>query len=273
MNSPTPAFAAVAPARAADEIARQIRELVASGQIKPGDRLPSERDLAQRLHVSRNTLREALLALEHAGMIEMRKGAAGGAFVLPGDSGAIVTGLKDLYHLGAITPQQLTDARIWLSDVVVRVACQRATEEDFEQFEANVAASAQAQRAGDFGTRQRLNREFHVLLARATRNPIMASMMEALMEVMGEFIGRIGPSDNPFVLPSRRRLLRHLRARDEKAAVAEIVTSLTRLQDKYLALADRQRAQAASTRDATAAALAAPTAKRVRQVPGGSGRR
>ena len=57
----------------------------------------------------------------------MRKGAAGGAFVLPGDSGAIVTGLKDLYHLGAITPQQLTDARIWLSDVVVRVACQRAT--------------------------------------------------------------------------------------------------------------------------------------------------
>mgnify|MGYP001157866112 FL=1 len=173
MNSPTPAFAAVAPARAADEIARQIRELVASGQIKPGDRLPSERDLAQRLHVSRNTLREALRALEHAGMIEMRKGAAGGAFVLPGDSGAIVTGLKDLYHLGAITPQQLTDARIWLSDVVVRVACQRATEEDFEQFEANVAASAQAQRAGDFGTRQRLNREFHVLLARATRNPII----------------------------------------------------------------------------------------------------
>ncbi len=55
--------------------------------------------------------------------------------------------------------------------------------------------------------------------------------------------------------------------------MAEIVTSLTRLQDKYLALADRQRAQAASTRDATAAALAAPTAKRVRQVPGGSGRR
>ena len=52
-----------------------------------------------------------------------------------------------------------------------------------------------------------------MLLARATRNPIMASMMEALMEVMGEFIGRIGPSDNPFVLPSRRRLLRHLRAR------------------------------------------------------------
>lgn len=244
MNTPTLPFAAVAPARAADEIARQIRALVASGQIRPGDRLPAERELAQRLHVSRNTLREALRALEHAGMIEMRKGAAGGAFVLPGDAAAIVTGLRDLYHLGAITPQQLTDARIWISEVVVRVACRRATEDDFAALAANIAAATLAQRAGDFDQRQRLNREFHVLLARATRNPIMAGLMEALMEVMGEFIKRIGPSENRFVLPSRRRLLQHLRDRDEKAAVTEMVTSLTRLQDRYLALAGQQAAGA-----------------------------
>lgn len=241
VNTPTFSFAAVTTTRAGDEIARMIRELVASGQIKPGDRLPSERELAQRLHVSRNTLREALRALEHAGMIEMRKGATGGAFVLPGDSAAIVTGLKDLYHLGAITPEQLTDARIWISEAVVRVACQRADEEDFAALAANIAAATEAQRAGDFETRQRLNREFHVLLARATRNPIMIGLMEALMEVMGEFIKRIGPSDNPFVLPSRRRLLQHLRQREENKAVAEIVTSLTRLQDKYLALAGQQQ--------------------------------
>ena len=268
MNTPTLTFAPVVPARAAHEIARQIRGLVASGQIKPGDRFPPERELAARLHVSRNTLREALRALEHAGMIELRKGAAGGAFVLPGDGAAIVTGLKDLYHLGAITPQQLTDARIWLSDIVVRVACQRATEEDFCDLEANVAAAARAQRAGDFETRQRLNREFHVLLARATRNPIMASMMEAVMEVMGEFIKRIGPNDNPFVLPSRRRMLRHLRQRDEKAAVAEMVTSLTRLQDKYLALASHQQAPAGSERGTLPPPLGcvAPAVKRTRQV-------
>src|SRR5438045_734724 len=124
-------FAAIAPARAVDEIAAQVRDMIATGKLTPGDRLPSERDLSAQLHVSRNTLREALRALEHAGIVEMRKGATGGAFVRSGSSGVIVNGLRDLYHLGAITPKELTEARVWLSEVVVRIACERATDEDF----------------------------------------------------------------------------------------------------------------------------------------------
>ncbi|MFA7556174.1 MAG: GntR family transcriptional regulator [Hydrogenophaga sp.] len=113
-NSTAFDFSAIVPARAADEISAQVREMIASGRLRPGDRLPSERELSARMQVSRNTLREALRALEHAGIIEMRKGATGGAFVRSGSSGAIVNGLRDLYHLGAITPQQLTEARVWL---------------------------------------------------------------------------------------------------------------------------------------------------------------
>ena len=141
-------FSAISPSRAVDEIAAQVREMIATGKIKPGDRLPSERDLSARLGVSRNTLREALRALENAGIVEMRKGATGGAFVLHGSSDVIVGGMRDLYHLGAITPQQFTEARMWLSEVVVRVASERATEEDFAALEANIDASA---KAVDFG--------------------------------------------------------------------------------------------------------------------------
>lgn len=93
-------FAVISPARAVDEISAQVRSMVADGRLKPGDRLPSERELAPRLQVSRNTLREALRTLEHAGLIEMRKGASGGAFVRTGSGGVIITGLSDLYHLG-----------------------------------------------------------------------------------------------------------------------------------------------------------------------------
>ena len=143
--APGPGFVPIAPQRAFEEIAAQIRELVAQGRLKPGDRLPPERELAVRFHVSRNTLREALRALELAGMIELRKGATGGAFVMPGSSGVIVNGLRDLYHLGAITPQHLTEARIWLSEIVVRVACERATDEDLRTLEDNVAAAARAE--------------------------------------------------------------------------------------------------------------------------------
>jgi GntR family transcriptional repressor for pyruvate dehydrogenase complex len=224
-------FSAIAPARAVDEIAAQVREMIASGKLKPGDRLPSERDLSARLHVSRNTLREALRALEHAGIVEMRKGATGGAFVRPGSSGPIVNGLRDLYHLGAITPQQLTEARVWISEIVVRVACERATDDDFAALDANIDASA---KAAAFEERARHNREFHVILARATRNPIMVIVMESLMAVFAHFIAQIGPSDNTFVLPSRRRFMKHLRARDAVAAAAEMTKTLARLQTKYM---------------------------------------
>lgn len=224
-------FAAIAPTRAVDEISAQVREMIATGKLKPGDRLPSERDLSARLKVSRNTLREALRALEHAGIVEMRKGATGGAYVRPGSSGVIVTGMRDLYHLGAITPQELTEARVWLAEVVVRVACERATDADFVALDANIAASAQA---GSFDDRAKLNRDFHVILARVTRNPVMVITMEGIVEVFAQFIAQIGPSDNAFVLPSRRRFMKHLRARDADAAAAELTKALVRLQTKYM---------------------------------------
>ena len=229
-------FEPIAPSRAFEEIAAQIRELVASGRLKPGDRLPAERDLSAKFNVSRNTLREALRALELSGMIELRKGASGGAFVLPGSSGVVVNGLRDLYHLGAIKPEHLTEARVWLSEVVVRVACERLTEQDLLALEENIALATKADKAGNFQQRADLHREFHNLLAAATRNPIIMITMEGVMEVMREFVKAIGPSENPYTLPSRRRLLKHLRARDADAAVAEMNKFLERLQANYMEL-------------------------------------
>lgn len=234
-------FSAIAPTRAVDEISAQVREMIADGRLKPGDRLPSERDLSTRLGVSRNTLREALRALEHAGIVEMRKGATGGAFVRFGSSGVIVSGMRDLYHLGGITPGQLTEARVWLSEVVVRVACERATDEDLAALEANIDAVA---KASEFDERARHNRQFHVILAQATRNPILVITMEGIVEVFAQFIAQIGPSDNSFILPSRRRFMKHLRARDTTAAVAEMTKALARLQTKYMDQWDARSAAA-----------------------------
>ncbi len=153
----------------------------------------------------------------------------------PGSAQVVVGGMRDLYHLGAITPEHLTEARIWLSEMVVRVVCERATEADFAALEANVEAMREADAAGDFDERQRLNREFHLILGRATRNPIVAITMEGMMAVLGQFIAQIGPGSNPFTLPSRGRFLLHLRARDADAAVAEMTQFLQRMQHSYLA--------------------------------------
>src|SRR5512140_64979 len=152
--SPAPAlFRPIRPARAFEEIAAQIRAELAEGRLRVGSRLPSERALSEQFGVSRNTLREALRSLEHAGLIRLQKGAHGGAFISERSGDAIIAGLMDMYHLGAIRPAQLTEARIWLEEIIVREACRRATEQDFEALEANVREAEEATRAGDFALR------------------------------------------------------------------------------------------------------------------------
>ncbi|MFO1218730.1 MAG: FCD domain-containing protein [Burkholderiaceae bacterium] len=220
--------------RAFEAIASQIRAELAAGRLGVGSRLPAERTMAAAFGVSRNTLREALRSLEHAGLLQHYKGARGGAVVTQRSGDAIATGLQDLFDLGAVQPAQLTEARIWLEAVVVREACARATDADLAELRTNVTQTAAAQAAGDFAQRAEKNIEFHRILARITGNPVIVVVMNGVLDVLRHFIDRIGPRANPHVLPSRRRFLAHLEARDADAAVAEMQRSLLKLQREYL---------------------------------------
>ncbi len=228
------AFQAIRSARAFEDIAAQIRAELAAGRLKVGSRLPSERALSERFNVSRNTLREALRSLEHAGLIRLQKGASGGAFISERSGEAVVTGLLDLYHVGAIGPAQLTQARIWVESIIVREACQRATPEDLAELHRNIEQAQAATTAGDFALRAKTNIDFHRILARMTGNPIMVVMMDALLTVLLHFIRSIGERDNPYTLPSRRRFMKHMEEGDVAAAVAEMETMLKRLEKAYL---------------------------------------
>jgi len=227
--------------RAFEEIAAQIRGELARRHLRAGDRLPAERRLAEQFHVSRNTLREALRSLEIAGLVELKKGAAGGAFIREGGGDAAVAGLADLYHLGAIRPQHLTEARIVIGTEVARLACARRTNEDLAALTANVEAAEAATAAGDVERRAEVNYEFHRLLARAARNPVLTVITDALMEMTRHFVDRVGYMPNRYVMPSRRRLLAHLRAKDGEAAAAEMASMLKRLQRFHLAAVGRKR--------------------------------
>lgn len=236
-------LALVNPSRRFEEVAGQLRALISSGRLKTGDRLPTERELATAFGVARNTVREALRALELAGLIELRKGSTGGAFVRAGSSNAVVNGMRDLYFLGAISPAALTEARILLSDSIVRLACARIEDKDIEALEANANAAEAARKRGDYKERQRLNQHFHVLLARVTGNPILIATMEGVMEVMRQFVESTGPFTGA-TDPSRQRLLRHLRDRDPDAAAQEMTSALVKLHRVYLARAKEQGTRA-----------------------------
>lgn len=225
----------ISPQRIYQEVANQLRRSISEGKLRPGDKLPPERNLAQMFGVSRNTMREALRALELSGLLELRLGSTGGAFVLPGSSNAVVNGMRDLYFLGAITPEHLTDARISMSAAVIRMACAHMTDEDMEVLEKNVAQAARVDKTGNFAERTRHHQAFHVLLAQATHNPILIATTEGIMEITRQFVKAIGPTyDQDYTLPSRKRLLQHLRRRDADKAVKEMAQALTKLHEGYM---------------------------------------
>src|SRR6201991_650180 len=135
--------------RMSEAIVEQIRGLIRSEQLKPGDRLPSERDLGERMGVSRVTIREALRVLEAGGLIEIRVGARGGAFVTTPSKSKIGTGLADLISLSSVTAAEVTEARQVFELGIIPIVIERATDEDIEELRALVAQHQSALKKGE----------------------------------------------------------------------------------------------------------------------------
>jgi len=207
--------------RAFEEICHRIREQVAEGRLKPGDKLPAERELAQQLGVGRNALREALRSLEIAGIVRLQKGVKGGAFIREGDGGRMNQVVQDMFSLGSITVDELTEARLHIQELVVRLACARAADADFDALAANIDRTEEVTRSGDFLKRVECSREFYSLLAAATRNDVLSMMVASLTEILMKFVyARVASGGNPQprLVEKRRDFVAALRARDADTA-------------------------------------------------------
>src|SRR5580698_6822445 len=219
--TPPLTFRPIRTRRAFEEICERIREQLALGVLKPGDKLPAERELAQQLGVSRNVLREALRSLEMAGIIKLQKGVKGGAFIREGDTGRMNEVMRDMLSLGTISVSELSEARINVIDLVVRLACVSARQRDFEALEANIERTDIATREGRLLDRVECSREFYNLLAEATGNKVIAMIVSSVMEIYMRFVyAKVASSGaaTPRLTEKRRQFLAALRARDVATA-------------------------------------------------------
>src|ERR1700722_17499430 len=167
-------FNRVSVGRISEIIVEQIRLLMRQGQLKPGDRLPPERDRCERFGVSRVTVREALRMLESSGRVEIRVGARGGAFVTAPSSNRVGEGLADLITLSAVvSAANVTEVRMILEVGIVPLVCERATEEDLADLEKICQRSEEALRPGVYPVDMSL--ELHTRGAKATKNPGLES--------------------------------------------------------------------------------------------------
>ena len=227
------AFDPIKRRRLSDQVSAEIQGRIASGELKCGDKLPPEREMAESFRVSRGAVREALRNLERSGLVALQAGARGGAFIGHGDPNLISDSFRNLYQLGSVSLDELTEARLWLASTVVRIACARATEEDLDALTANVDEAERLLNAKRYDDKIDIHIEFHNLLARATGNAVMAMLMGALMEVMRDFAHAAGGERNDLTIKARRRLLAALHKRDADAAVTAMTEHLESLRGRY----------------------------------------
>jgi GntR family transcriptional regulator, transcriptional repressor for pyruvate dehydrogenase complex len=167
------------------EIANQIRRLINSGALKPGDKLPSENELAAQFRAGRLSVREALRMLEQAGLIVVRQGSTGGSYVRELDGSVAVESIIDLMWQGDIGTGDLTDARSAIETVILTKAFHLMTDESMRALDESVHGLEELVASGEEGEYpvEPTLTEFHMLLARATTNPIFPIILKVLLEM------------------------------------------------------------------------------------------
>lgn len=163
-----------------EEIIEQIRILVTEGHLHPGDRLPSERDLAEQLNVSRASVREALSALELMGLLEIRSGE--GTFIKKINIEAIITPLAWVLSMEKDDIIELLEVRKMIEVQAVALAAMRAEPENLRELEAYLNTMIEDLKNERLGEDADLN--FHYAIAKASQNKILIRLMNAISDTM-----------------------------------------------------------------------------------------
>jgi len=172
-----------------ERIVSQIQERIESGDLKVGDRLPSERELAEQFAVSRTAVREAVKALRQKGLVEIRPGR--GTFITNGASDNIRSSLGMLMKIGVTKGSgNLVEVREILEPEIAALAATRITDEYISAMQDAVKIMDTA--LEDVDTFVEADLDFHLALAEATQNPIIPILMDSIIDLLREQRKRIG---------------------------------------------------------------------------------
>ncbi|MGH3442192.1 MAG: FadR/GntR family transcriptional regulator [Nitriliruptorales bacterium] len=213
-------FRPVSPGRVSAEIVKQIKSAIREGRLATGDRLPPERELTELFGVSRVTVRDALRVLEANGLVDIRVGAGGGAFVTAPGSDNVAEGISNMLLLRSTTPQAVTETRIILEVGMLPFVCERATEEDLAELERLCDKGQTALEGGD-DYDVSISAEFHTALAQATHNPVIEALTHSLhqpLEASLRTAKRKAPQMGREGVREHRALVAAIRGKDPEKA-------------------------------------------------------
>lgn len=193
-----------------DKIIRQIRDLITSGQLKPGDRLPSERKLSERLGVGRTHLRDALKKLEFYGILKTnpQSGTVVAGMGLP----ALEVLITDMLGLDRKDFRSLVETRVILESNAAMLAAERRTEEDLIELESALEAHKKKVQNDESAVEEDLL--FHLKIAEASKNSVLKSLMLIITpDIMAYFKTHdvCGEGRAEIALKQHEMLIKHIR--------------------------------------------------------------
>jgi len=213
------------------QVAAQIATLIDAGEYNTADRLPAERHLSTRLSVSRPTIREAIIALELSGLVDVRAGS--GVYVVNAPAARSIS-ISLIDNAGA-SPLDVVNARLDIECAIVGDAARNASQGQLNRIGGAVARMEQASRRQDF---EAADHEFHVTIAEATGNSVLGPIVETLWSEMSSPIfirmGRINGlvrENEPWAIKEHRDIHAALIARDPETAETAMRVHLLHVRD------------------------------------------
>ena len=209
--------------RVSETIARRIQRAITTGKLEPGEKLPAERDLAKKLNVSRVSVREAYRSLAELGLLSVKRGAEGGAFIADFDHEPVTRSLSLMLRLGRTSQEELTEARVLLEPPIARLAALRANAEDIRRLEELVEKQEAAIKGN--GNPRRYDLQFHRLVADCTKNLPLIIVMNSLADLALEAFARIdiGTDVKRHTVDFHQKVIDAIRRRDSEAAYQEML--------------------------------------------------
>ncbi len=173
--------------RSFEEISSNIKSLIFAGALKPGDRLPSEIELAKQYKVGRQTIREAFRILELSGLLTVQKGYGGGPVIQDNIMEKISDMILDAVKLDKLSVQEFTAARMVIEKAILNEVFDKIDDEGIKTLQENVAIAKEKIKNNQTATVENFN--FHSILARASKNNIYI-IMEGAINAIHRFLRR-----------------------------------------------------------------------------------
>ncbi|MFG2273501.1 GntR family transcriptional regulator [Streptomyces sp. WAC 01325] len=199
-----------------EQVIAALRNQIATGEWPVGSRIPTEPELVEQLGVARNTVREAVRALAHNGLLDIRQGS--GTYVVATSE---LAGVMHRRFTDA-DPRHIAELRSTLESGAAKLAAVRRTEKDLKQLDTLLARREEAWESGDTEAFVAADATFHLAVVAASHNDVMTAMYADLGEVLVDWLrDDVGTELTPETYLDHARLVDAIRAGDATAAADE----------------------------------------------------